>query len=335
MSVEKAILKLLYRYDCVIVPEFGGFVAQQKSAEFHPLTYSFVPPRKVVSFNSDLVHSDGLLAHEIQNTEKINYAEALELIQQKVNAWNQSLINSETIEIAGLGTFKNNQNIIEFLPSPNQNFDLNTYGLSEVKGNYILRNESSQKKSEKAGSWMSYAAAIVFALMVGASGYFANTGLVQPQLSSFLPLLNDKFHTESNSTVPIAPIIDLNSVQSNEIIPEPNAVSTDFSSEITNLTAIEANSPELVVENNNTLDNATELDLSVKKYQIIGGSFKVYSQAMEHQAKLKREGYERAVIIGKVGSFFMVAFDTFHSENEALVYKRELEKKGIDVFMRP
>ena len=35
MQLETYISDLLYRYDCVTVPEFGAFLTQRKSAEVH------------------------------------------------------------------------------------------------------------------------------------------------------------------------------------------------------------------------------------------------------------------------------------------------------------
>lgn len=321
MKMENTIKNLLFRYDCVIIPDFGGFVAKRKPAIFHPIDYKFEPPRKVVGFNIDLTHNDGLLANEISKEKNISYQEAMEFIQNEVQAWKIALENNQTIFIDSLGSLKINKDIIEFKPVDNQNFAIESYGLPAIKGQYILRNKEVQTATRKPISWVSYTAALGFALLVGASGYLANQNIVQNQLSSVLPLLDSKTLVEEKTETPIAPLIEVHSI-------EIDGKSYEVS--------IQPLVEETVETNENLIEESEEeIDLSVKKYQVIGGSFKVYSRAMEHQALLHRQGYDRAIIIGKVGSFFMVAYDTFHDESEALALKRELERKGKDVFMRP
>ncbi|NNG09397.1 MAG: SPOR domain-containing protein, partial [Arenibacter sp.] len=61
MGTEHYIAELLYRYNCVIVPEFGAFLTQMKSAVINDTTNSFYPPSKIVSFNEQLSSNDGLL----------------------------------------------------------------------------------------------------------------------------------------------------------------------------------------------------------------------------------------------------------------------------------
>lgn len=333
MNMENTIKSLLYRYDCVIVPDFGGFVAKRKSAIFHPIDYKFDPPKKMVGFNSDLVHTDGLLANEFAKNNDLSYQEAMEQIEKEVSHWKATLHNNQTLRISDLGTLTIKNNVIEFEPSEDQNFALESFGLSSLRGKYILREEKEVATPKKANAWVSYAAAIGFALLVGGSSFFANQNLVQNQLSSVLPLLNANNVVESVNETPVAPIIDVNNIDKDVITITPIKETGESATTVaTNSTLEEINTTDEV----SSVDaSSTEVDLSVKKYQVIGGSFKIYSRAMEHQAKLKRQGYDRAVIIGKVGNYFMVAYDTFHDMTEAANYKRELEKKGKDVFMRP
>lgn len=333
MNMENTIKSLLYRYDCVIVPDFGGFVAKRKSAIFHPIDYKFDPPKKMVGFNSDLVHTDGLLANEFAKNNDLSYQEAIEQIEKEVSNWKATLDNNQTLKISDLGTLTIKNNVIEFEPSEDQNFALESFGLSSLRGKYILREEKEVATPRKANAWVSYAAAIGFAFLVGGSSFFANQNLVQNQLSSVLPLLNANNVVESVNETPVAPIIDVNNIDKDVIAITPIKETGESATTVaTNSTLEEINTTDEV----SSVDaSSTEVDLSVKKYQVIGGSFKIYSRAMEHQAKLKRQGYDRAVIIGKVGNYFMVAYDTFHDMTEAANYKRELEKKGKDVFMRP
>ena len=68
MILAKHITDLLYRYDCVIVPEFGGFITNRIGAKLNESTQTFYPPTKQITFNSHLKHNDGLLANYIAET---------------------------------------------------------------------------------------------------------------------------------------------------------------------------------------------------------------------------------------------------------------------------
>ena len=63
MQLETYISDLLYRYECVIIPEFGAFLTQPVSAKVDISSNTFYPPKKVLSFNEQLKNNDGLLAN--------------------------------------------------------------------------------------------------------------------------------------------------------------------------------------------------------------------------------------------------------------------------------
>ena len=57
-KIDKHINELLYNHDCVIVPEFGGFVTNYASAKIHPVQHTFTPPSKNIVFNKNLKNND-------------------------------------------------------------------------------------------------------------------------------------------------------------------------------------------------------------------------------------------------------------------------------------
>ena len=46
MELETYISDLLYRYECVTIPEFGAFLTQRASATIDDATNTFYPPKK-------------------------------------------------------------------------------------------------------------------------------------------------------------------------------------------------------------------------------------------------------------------------------------------------
>ena len=73
MQLQTYISDLLYRYECVTVPEFGSFLTRQVSANVNESTNTFYPPKKTLSFNEQIQKNDGLLAHYIADVEKIPF----------------------------------------------------------------------------------------------------------------------------------------------------------------------------------------------------------------------------------------------------------------------
>ena len=68
--------ELLYLYDCVIVPGFGGFVGVYAGAAIDEKQGRILPPRKTVVFNRHLQQNDGLLIEWIARKETIPYEKA-------------------------------------------------------------------------------------------------------------------------------------------------------------------------------------------------------------------------------------------------------------------
>ena len=56
-SVAHYISELLFLHDCVIVPEFGGFVGNKKSAYINPISGIIYSPSKQLLFNKNFSYS--------------------------------------------------------------------------------------------------------------------------------------------------------------------------------------------------------------------------------------------------------------------------------------
>ena len=54
MKIEEYISDLLFEHDCVIVPDFGGFVCNYGPAAIDPAKHLFEPPAKRILFNKGL-----------------------------------------------------------------------------------------------------------------------------------------------------------------------------------------------------------------------------------------------------------------------------------------
>ena len=72
MTLDHYISDLLEDHDCVIIPDFGGFIGNYASARINPVNHRIDPPFRKITFNKLLVHNDGLLAAYIAKKEEEN-----------------------------------------------------------------------------------------------------------------------------------------------------------------------------------------------------------------------------------------------------------------------
>ena len=103
MMIEKHISALLYRYQCVTIPNFGAFITETVSARYNETTNTFVPPKKTILFNSLLQQNDGLLANHIALEENISFKEALTLIQEQCILWKDALNINKIVYLKNIG----------------------------------------------------------------------------------------------------------------------------------------------------------------------------------------------------------------------------------------
>lgn len=140
MQLETYISDLLYRYDCVIVPNFGAFLTHRVSAKLDNNTHSFYPPKKALSFNEQLQTNDGLLANYIAEVEKVPYLVAVEKVAKQVKSIKSYLVEGETIELDNIGDLLlNKEGNINFEPSHHINYLTDAFGLSQFKTTEVTR----------------------------------------------------------------------------------------------------------------------------------------------------------------------------------------------------
>ncbi|GCD77115.1 cell division protein [Thermaurantimonas aggregans] len=159
MTINEHIINLLYSYDCVIIPGFGGFVARYFPAEIQEGTYMFRPPSKRISFNARLKENDGLVAHYISQKEGISYQEALQMLEITVRSWNRILESGNKIILEGIGKiYTDSEGNLQFTPALEANFLTSSYGLAMFRSPAItsesLIAQSIRRQAEAEGKVM-------------------------------------------------------------------------------------------------------------------------------------------------------------------------------------
>jgi hypothetical protein len=105
MELGKHISYLLQFHECVVVPDFGGFISNYKPAGYDHMREVFMPPSKEVVFNAKIKKNDGLLINCIVEKERCTYAEAEGLIERFVDQTYQLLNNGERVTLKTVGDF--------------------------------------------------------------------------------------------------------------------------------------------------------------------------------------------------------------------------------------
>lgn len=274
MKLENYIADLLYRYDCVIVPNFGGFVANTKSAQIQNSV--FTPPFKQISFNSLLVENDGLLANYIATTDKMPYKTAVNFIRFEVQEWIDKLLIND-LELEGIGTLYTVDDTIHFEPNNKVNYLTTSFGLDAVVANQlqntkkeILQNEavlkivdkaeetpilSLEENSNKRSNLLKYAA--IFLLGTATIGFSVKA-----------------YKDKQNNNIRLANSIQQQKITTNKIQQATFVVDTPL--------------PTIKVET----------AVTPKNYFIIAGAFRDKNNAINKVNELKSKGFN-AQIVGK------------------------------------
>jgi len=185
MQLETYISDLLYRYECVTIPEFGAFLTQHVSAIIDDDKNAFHAPKKMVSFNEQIQQNDGLLAHYIADVEKIPFEVANKKITKRVKLLKTYLTEGETLTFKNIGEIVfNNEGKILFEPIYHLNYLTDSFGLSQFVAPTVNREiyketaEAIEKvipiavtpEKRKSTSYLKYAAVALIALTLGGFG---------------------------------------------------------------------------------------------------------------------------------------------------------------------
>jgi len=166
MNLDKYIEDLLYRNECVVIPNFGAFITSVNSANLNNEGV-FTPPSKSISFNKKIKKNDGVLANYIAELNDISFDEAMKLIKLNVSNFNNDILNRKDIVFSKVGVISINEELTEFVSYSNINYLKDSYGLSSVSSSFIKRN----KKKAPFSNFSKYAAALIAGLLISSIVY--------------------------------------------------------------------------------------------------------------------------------------------------------------------
>jgi len=298
MRLETFISDLLYRYDLVIIPDFGGIVSRKKSARFDRDSYIFSPPHKELSFNRQLRENDGLLANYVSDIMQISYSEALGLIASEVASWQETLNNDKRLKLEQIGIFNlvAGDKII-FLPLTTKNYLAEAYGLTSFVHKPILKHQQISIPVEESPI----------------------PSLKEQQTSPVIPKRRPKKVNRQNdyklwkyAAVFIVGLglftAGIGWIKSHNHVSEPQFQKATFvlKKDFPAVTIQSFESPKIKVEKKPEAE---------KEYFIIGGAFRNKSNAEKKLKYLKKAGFPASIIGQNKYGLWMVALQGFPNIN--------------------
>ena len=147
MQLADHIRPLLREHDCVIIPDFGGLVANASSARAQPGRQALSPPTKLVAFNQALTRNDGLLVDALSQRLGLPIAQAREALRSAVALLQQELDKTNRTELPGIGIFRRAAGRgLAFEYTGHDNLLASAFGLPELAARPVRANDARPKR---------------------------------------------------------------------------------------------------------------------------------------------------------------------------------------------
>lgn len=133
-ELTKHIVSLLLENDCVIIPEFGGFIAHYIPAKQENEDNFFLPPSRVIGFNPLLRINDGLLAQSYMSAYGSSFPDAVKMIRHESEALMENIHGTGFMELDNIGELRYDiYGKYEFTPFDHRLATPAFYGLDSFK----------------------------------------------------------------------------------------------------------------------------------------------------------------------------------------------------------
>jgi len=303
-SVAHYISELFFLHECIIVPEFGGFIGNRKPAQLNKTTRSLTPPSTRILFNRNLKTNDGLLISHIANKEGFTQKLAKEHVLLFSESSNNKLSTSKVLRIEKIGLFTiGEQGNIIYTQDNSINYNLDAFGLKPTYNQLITRSQKTEEELEKtirtiknksiAPKTLFRAAAILLPLIT---------------LSYFSVSQQEKINTVYEQMATLNPF--------------PSAKSISKTPDLKTKRTIEIKSDPI---------NESNAIFSQKTYYIIAGAFAVEENANRMLNKLNSWNYNAMII--KENKLLRVSYNSFQNREDAVLALNKIKKQNPDAWL--
>jgi len=282
VEISQYIKEILLLNDCVIIPGFGGFVANYKPATIE--NNQFSPPTKEIAFNNKLISNDGLLVNFISEAEGIDYFNAKQKLDSFVEETMLNLERNRNVYFEGVGYLHyDSRENLQFEPQVKQNLLVESYGLQNFSYEKLY-----QRQIPKPAIKVEYREPVPV--------IFQHRKL--RKLAIAIPLLI------ALALIPMK--------HNNEYVSKSDMGMWETLMQNTPALSTPAQEQSLV-ENSS---NVSPTEVTPSKYFIIGGSFRSAENANKFIQQLKEQGYD-GQNLGVFNGLNRIAMEGFATLGEA------------------
>ncbi len=366
MNIPQYIHELLFEHNCVIVPGLGGFVASRASAVLIGPLNTIRPPHKRIAFNRNLHHNDGLLTNYIARKHSISYESALYFVERFSGDVLKALENNRPYEFANIGKLIPRIESVEFEPSQNQNYLIDSFGLSNVNA-FLIKRENKMdrlnsllndnldhhiiKTPGRKRSKFALAAVLVLLIIAGFTIYQYQEKIKNYSFASMWPADTNFSELLTNKSTMAEVIIPTENKDFPTIEPEL-FVPDSFITGTSPLQPIDLENENIPQFNRKELKETTleipiqAIDLKTDSTQIkadkilpipdtnifviVGGSFKTILEASKVIEQMQAKGTYATIMTGRSNGPVRITLGTFTDKQEALaalkVARRNIRK---------
>jgi hypothetical protein len=310
---------LLYDHECVIIPQFGGFVVNAQDFQFNAKEGKIYPKRKCVAFNEKLKTDDRFLTTEWAKKQSISQKEASAEIANLAKEIKSAILSQGELTFGVLGSFTyNTENRLAFSPNPDFNADLAVFGLFPVSLGHsipkvkkpilvavpvaedqplVFPDTKPLKLSRSA-----YVYALVAFIIGGLGAFFLTEPASNQSQSSLNPI---KIETKAS----VAPVV----------VPKALPVKPVTVQQKTIVTPVTAEAP-----------------IDQELIYLVAASFQSLAQAEKGLKEFKSRGFEQAEIVLKneQTKFYRISVGTEHSMEAGYAKASELKSsKRVDIWV--
>lgn len=298
MPIEHYITELLYRYNCVVVPDFGAFLTQTRPALINSHTNTIYPPAKELSFNGQLTSNDGLLISYMAEAEKTSYDKMLGEVNATIAEWGRKLKNGERLLLENIGGLRMNKDgKLVFQPSDKINYLTSSFGLSSIMSfpvtrevlkeevtqlekriPFIITPEQKERSVYTFRPYLKYAAIFLLALSTGLTAF--------------------RFYEETKNVRQLA------RQEAQQKVSEHIQEATFFDTTPLELPTI-------------TLNVVTK-KVNVPMHHIVAGAFRFKKNADKKMLQLQQQGYQAEYLGTNDFGLHMVTYGSYTDASEAL-----------------
>ena len=327
IELQRHIEILLLDNDCVIVPDFGGFVTHQVSACFSEDDSTFLPPLRMLGFNPQLRINDSLLVQSYATAYDISYPEALRRVESEVAELKDTLQTEGSYTLSDIGTLTvNGEGSYLFEPCEAGVLSPELYGLSTFTFSKMAGREqkplvsAAKEQAETAPALLEFTGDETDvderAISIKVS-WIRNTVAVAAAVIAFFlmatPVANSDLNTRTMSQLQGNLVSRLMPKDTNAVPAKP--LVKDTTSTKVKETAAVTEKPDTAL--------AKPIEKPAAPYCIVLASQVKMSNAEDYVESLHKRGYQEAEVYVN-NKIVRVVYGAFQTESEAHIQLRKM-----------